>query len=443
MPPSSASAPTSVRSEELCAAVAEMLHQWCGIIVPPYRYPLIEGEVARLAAAGLGPADVVRLAEEDAAWREQLARTVSVPETYFFRHEGHFEVLRDIAERRAKAGVACRVLSAGCSTGEEVWSAAAVLAAAGLGRAGRASAVGWDLVAEHLTTALRGRYRAWSVRRGLHGYDGCVRPEGDEWVVASALRPLVSFRRVNLVRDVVPASSRFDVIFFRNVAIYWDRATVERVAASLIALLEPDGLLLVGPSDPLPVECCGLRQHIVFGARTYSSVGPRPASAPAAAASSLDDRRLRRTEALADVPRPVERRQATNLVRMASRARSNGRPASPPAPGVVDPPTESVQTAEESVVDAVRRLADQGRYDEAIDRLEGADDGSPAEVELWRGIVLLAMHRPGEAAEALRRTVFLEPEDAGRRRWLAAALEQSGRHEASLREVRNAEELER
>lgn len=405
-------------------AAARLLSQWLGIDVPQHRLPALATELAHLGrqsaqSAGRQSAQSARegggeeaalerlLARDESAW-DSLIDVMTIPETYFFRHFAHFALLHELARKRRAEGRPCRVLSAGCSSGEEVWSAAAVLASTPPAHANDA-VVGWDVNERRLSMAKRGRYRDWSMRAGVHGYEHCfVRADG-EWEVGSALRALVSFRRVNLVGPL-PGDRAFDVVLLRNVGIYWSAEIAERAALALAELVTRDGLFLVGPSDPsLPPS--GAWEHVIDrGARYY-----RRAGSPA-------------TPTL-DLSRPARGPQPPRA------PLSRAAPA-PPTPS----PRETRPAPARDVLDDVRALADAGRSLEALALLDSLCDTS-ARARLWRGILMLDLDRPDDAVQVLRQCVFLEPKEVSFRRWLAHAYEAAGRATDAARESRNAEEL--
>lgn len=185
------------------ANAAAALREWCGIVVPANRWTLLDREL-RAASGGEGPeAQLQPFLSGEPVARARLARTVATPETSLFRHPAHFRILAAVSQRLRTAGRPCRVLSAGCSTGEEAWSAGAVVAAANGGMEGRV--VGWDLLDERGVLFL-GPCDPVAVpnARWIHEIvDGArlirarqpgdeARPHGARALVAAALDPLAT-----------------------------------------------------------------------------------------------------------------------------------------------------------------------------------------------------------------------------------------------------------
>jgi chemotaxis protein methyltransferase CheR len=210
----------------------------------------------RFGCASTG--ELLELIASDASALDGLLDELTVGETYFFREPEQFEAIRgialpDILERRG-AGHVVRGWSAGCASGEEAYSLAMVLAEEGLSE--RASVLGTDLSSAKLARARAGVYRAWSLRgTGAHAADPYLVPAGEQRRVVDRIRRLVSFRRLNLVADAVPSLEtgtwEMDLILCRNVMIYFDRATIELVAARLYEALAPGGWLFTAGSDPV------------------------------------------------------------------------------------------------------------------------------------------------------------------------------------------------
>lgn len=164
-------------------------------------------------------------------------------ETWFFRDDACFAALTGALAGRG----AVRVLSAGCSTGEEAWSIAIALEEAGVVGAVR----GVDVSPLAIERARSGRYGAASFRAEARDPRGrWLAPDGDAWVVDEALRARVAFGVANLVaRDGAGIDGPYDAILCRNVWIYLTDEARETLAARLARALAPGGVLFVGPAE--------------------------------------------------------------------------------------------------------------------------------------------------------------------------------------------------
>ncbi|NOZ11320.1 MAG: protein-glutamate O-methyltransferase CheR [Gammaproteobacteria bacterium] len=178
--------------------------------------------------------------------------------TSFFREPHHFEYLADILKRLKQSQQRrIRIWSAGCSTGEEPYTIAMVV------REVMGAAVGWDikilasdLDTKVLATAEQGIYDHKRVegisskrlsrwfRKGSGENVGKVR-------VARSLRDLVAFRQLNLMDNPWPMRGPFDIIFCRNVVIYFNKDTQRELFKRMDSMLSADGRLLVGHSESL------------------------------------------------------------------------------------------------------------------------------------------------------------------------------------------------
>lgn len=193
----------------------------------------------------------------------QLANCISTNKTDFFREPHHFDFLREqvlpeLRERCARGGARrLRVWSAGCSSGEEPYSIAITLVDA-LG-----TSAGWDIKilasdidTEVLHRAEQGIYDFDRVRDlpeallKAHFLNGKGQSEGMVQV-RDQLKGLIKFRRINFIDPNWEIRTQFDVIFCRNVIIYFDRDTQRLLFERLVRYLTPTGYLIVGHSENL------------------------------------------------------------------------------------------------------------------------------------------------------------------------------------------------
>lgn len=174
-------------------------------------------------------------------------------ETYFFREPKHFDFLEGLLRARNASGTPFRVWSAASSSGEEAYSVAMVLGDI-LGQSPW-EVVGTDISTQVLAKAQRGLYpmeRAEGIpQRLLKKF--CLKGMGEHdgyLLVDPVLRQRVSFQQSNLLSPR-QGLGKFDVIFLRNVMIYFDNDTKRRVIANLLPFLKPDGHFIVGHSETL------------------------------------------------------------------------------------------------------------------------------------------------------------------------------------------------
>jgi chemotaxis protein methyltransferase WspC len=405
--------------------VVSLIRDWTGIIVREHHFPLIESELISLGKDGgiRHGADLVL--RGDVRAREHMVSVITNPETYLFRHFGHFDALSEFARKRVVDGKPCRVLSAGCSSGEEAWSAAAVLGSVYL-LLGRLdfSVTGWDIDHLRLGRAVEALFGSWAMRDGLHGYDAFFEKKEHRRKIRDKLRPFVRFEAANLVSEELPSKSTFDVIFFRNVAIYWSRPVALRVLNSLANLLSEDGMLFVGPSDPLGLDSqlwsCDMNSSVPI------------------------IRRATRAREVAETVRPHPRREPERRRQRSDRAKAAVAHVRKKEPRPVERPRQQVPdaTTPKPWLETVKELANTGKYEEALSILREQKTRLAPPERLWEGILLLNMGCEQEAVRVFRQCVYFEPNDPVYRRWLAAALDALGQNIDAAREYRNASQLE-
>lgn len=212
--------------------------------------------------------DVASLIAELRAGREALAEAVTeamtIHESSFFRDRALFDALRDTVLPRLLAARAdekrLRIWSAAVAAGQEAYSIAILLTELGLARAGWSiELIATDLSSEAITRAQAGCYSAYEIERGLDAHAmRYFRRDRDEWLVDAGLRRMITFRRFNLL-DSFGWLDDLDIVFCRNVLMYFDRATRLDVLARTAETMAPDGVLVLGdnetPESRLFSEC--------------------------------------------------------------------------------------------------------------------------------------------------------------------------------------------
>jgi chemotaxis protein methyltransferase CheR len=236
--------------------VRRWLRGVAGIALSDQKKQLVVGRLGRrLAERGCSNyADYLRMLEHggDAQERQLAIDLLTTNETSFFREPRHFDQLRQFVRRHAR-GRNLRAWSAASSSGEEAYTIAMVLAEE-LGEAP------WEILASDLSLrvlerARDGLYpleRAQSIPRELlQRY--CLKGTGPyegQLLVHRSLRNRVSFEQINLMQTL-PDVGSFDVIFLRNVLIYFEADTKREVVTRLARQLVPGGLFFIGHSETL------------------------------------------------------------------------------------------------------------------------------------------------------------------------------------------------
>ena len=202
--------------------------------------------------------DMSSLIVELRAGREALAEAVTeamtVNESSFFRDPALFAALCDTVLPRLIAARAAskrlRIWSAAAACGQEAYSIAILLTEMGLAREGWSiELIATDLSSEAVLRAEAGCYSAYEIERGLDAHAmRYFRRDRDEWLVDASLRRMITFRRFNLL-DSFGWLDDLDMVFCRNVLMYFDRATRLNVLTRIAETMAPDGLLVLGENE--------------------------------------------------------------------------------------------------------------------------------------------------------------------------------------------------
>lgn len=241
-------------------AISEIAYKEAGIVLPQGKAMLVYSRLAPLVrdsgCATFG-AYVLRI-REDAAERTRAICALTTNHTFFYREAHHFEHFRDEVRpglvNRLQHGGKVRMWSAGCSSGEETWSLGMTLLGpdrqTGLAIARQdVRILASDIATHALNKAMAARYRAEDIKPIPENLrNNWAMTQGEEAQIAPELRALARFRTLNLLGEW-PMQVRFDVIFCRNVMIYFDNPTKERLVARFAGMLAPQGTLYVGHSE--------------------------------------------------------------------------------------------------------------------------------------------------------------------------------------------------
>ncbi len=263
-PAAAGAAPLATVSDRDFSRFQALINREAGIWLAPVKKALLVGRLAkRLRELGLADYGAYyAVVEADEAERVRMLDCICTNETHFFREPRHFEFLADrvFPQWRAEADAGARprrlrVWSAACSTGEEPYSLAMSLLTA--------FPAGWDLeiLATDLSTRVldRARNGVWSLDKAKEIPDAylkafMLRGFGSQEGLMKAgpeLHGLVRFARLNLNGDGWPALGQFDLVFCRNVLIYFDRVTKLRVVDRLLDRLASAGYLFLGHAESL------------------------------------------------------------------------------------------------------------------------------------------------------------------------------------------------
>jgi chemotaxis protein methyltransferase CheR len=238
--------------------IAKLLKERSGLVITPDKGYLLESRLMPLARSR-GLATLSDIVGKMRAHDEQLVRDVTeamtTNESFFFRDEKPFSQFREtilpqiLAARGTKKSI--RIWSAACSSGQEAYSLAMILKEEQAKLAGwHIEIVGTDLSVEMLEKAKAGLYSQFEVQRGLaiQLLIKYFKKKDESWQIDPGLRSMVQFREWNLLRDLKPLG-QFDIVFCRNVLIYFDQPTKTQVLEAIARQMPADGLLFLGGAE--------------------------------------------------------------------------------------------------------------------------------------------------------------------------------------------------
>jgi chemotaxis protein methyltransferase CheR len=237
---------------EILAGISRRLAQHAGLELPAW---VVEARAAaRMAVLGIAPSAYVELigTMRGAAELDELIEAVRVGESRLFRHRSQIQALIDVVvpALRAKARRAVRVWSAGCAAGEEPYTLAAIFAHALPGVT--VTIVGSDVSADALEVAGRARFPASAWNDIPDDFRDAFTRDDEGVGVAPEIAALVRFERANLAAQLERAPvAGCDVVWCRNVLIYFTPVARKLVIDRLVAALSPGGYLFVGYSESL------------------------------------------------------------------------------------------------------------------------------------------------------------------------------------------------
>ncbi len=198
---------------------------------------------------------------------KKIINAITTNETLFFRDASPFELLKhkilpDLIDARTgnggrPGGPHLKIWSSACSTGQEIYSIAIIIKEL-MGSTGsqKISLMGTDLSDAAIAQASAGTYNKFEIERGLpqEKLQRYFTPAGGNWKIKDEIRAMASFRRMNLMQPFT-GLGKFDIIFCRNVAIYFTLPDRKKLFNKIADVLEPDGYLLIGSTESLTGVC--------------------------------------------------------------------------------------------------------------------------------------------------------------------------------------------
>ena len=346
----------------------------------------------------------------------QLIELVVVPESWLFRDPQAFYATVELVQERWARGRATRILSIPCAGGEEPYSMAMALRDGGVPKQAF-SIDAYDLSPGCIERAQAGIYG----RNAFRAQDVAFRERyfthvaDDAYRIIDSLREQVTFRQGNLLQfDTATYSRHYDVIFCRNLLIYFDKPTTRAAIANLSTLLADDGMLLAGYAE-VPSFCQNGFAPLQFRQAFALKKDSTPPAAIIPVAALPPARALR---SVPPTPRPAPLR-----------------PPSAPAPEAARPRPVPVQAAaaQTDLLAEARLLADRGQLREAGEKCHAhlAKVPEAAEAYFMLGIINELAGKMDLADDYWRRCIYLQPDHYEALCHLALLAERNGNHTAA------------
>lgn len=398
--------------------IAELVEATSGFVIGDQSIDALERFVGQRVRRG-GFADLERYVDylrrhpDSEEWRHLLSK-ITIKESYLFRANAQFEALADtilfeIADRNPDRQL--RVWCAGCARGEEAATLAIVLADHRVAGSWRWRVFATDVDETALADARKGVYGRRAVERvPAATLDRHFIQRGDQFELAPELRRRIEYRRLNLVeRPLDLGDEPFDVIFLRNVLIYFRPELQRRVVEMIEGALAEHGVLFLGPSESLLHLGTKLYAEDLGGCFCYRRRPSIEGAGP--------------TPAIAETPvKPT--RPATEEV------------ALPGDSDHLEDDAPRFETRLESMVEALEK--GENRRAAAGLAVLRHDFPERAAARVLEGVALERCGDPEQATLAYRAALYLAPEMDEVRFLLARALEGQGRSQAAAREYRTA-----
>lgn len=404
-------------SSEAAARLLARLEVRAGLVFPAPRTAdvvQVAEEVARVAGM---PVDALGIdGSDEGAWRALVER-LTIGETYFLRDVAPIEhALAALAPIWRASSDPIRIWCAGCSSGEEAYSVAMLLADTPF--ESRVSVLGTDVSGAAIERARAGTYRDWSLR-GARAADArrWLEPAGDRLKVVPRIAGRVRFETLNLVEDPYPTGC--ELVLCRNVLLYFSRGAAARVLERFGEAIPEHGLVVCAATDPVPDRIAGLE---------------RVSEAPSVV--------LRRAVAHPAVAQPAVAQPAPLAPRPEILPRAEGSPPEvrvPVRPPDVSPPPAGAPGPLLADAEEARARLERGDLVGARRMVEGllARDLLDPAVHHVAALIALAEGATVLAEQSLQRALYVDP-DAPAPRWLRAVLlARRGRRRAAGADLRH------
>lgn len=436
----------------------DLIAERAGIYFEPGKQDLLRTNILqRMEDCGLSSfADYFQLLSSPAGTKEfdHLLNLIIIPETYFFRDQAQFKALQhsiipEVLKNKSDSGSSLRIWSAGCSTGEEPYTIALIVAA---GMAGMnypsVQILATDVSNAALEEARRGVYGARSVRDVPKEYLNLyfTKKKG-KYFLDESIKKMVEFSYFNLVTEPYPLleMSGWDIIFCRNVTIYFQHESTKKVIHNFYQSLRTGGYLFAGYSESLRYLSDEFTTVQVGGTFVYKKEPRDKRPRKKARRTWRTGRRQRipssgRSRRLKALPE----RKADEIQQICTRAKElleMGKPE--PAGDLLAPHVEKATAPENVLLLQAEIFLNQGNLEKAVELCQRIISCEPLSVAGYYllGVVYRTWEKEREAIKEFRRVLYLKPEHALARFNLGDLYSQVGQLEEARLEYANVVRL--
>jgi len=408
------------------------------------------------------PAQLLQKIKQDPLCPERimLVGKITIDESYFFRDDLQIEFLKNrilpelIEKKRQLGEKSLRIWSAGCSTGQEIYTITILLHQLLPDYASwNLHLIGTDINHQSLSRAMSGEYNAWNIRTDSKFIDesGYFKPIAESrYRLMPEIKENVKFSYLNLAENSFPSimdgTCALDVILCRNVFIYFDQTTIQKTCRRFSEALHSDGILMLSVADPMQLECADLRLKQVddvffFEKQTEFEV---PVKEKATAwrntplgAVKFAPNTITNTSAIADNIKPRLEECKREIIQQLSAANWQG------ALNLVRQYTEHYADDGELYQFKAKCLVNLGQIFEAKVACEKSihHDSVEPHTYLLYGLILIQLGFVDEAEKAFRQTVFLNNSFMEAHYQLGQLLLKKGQKAMAMKSIQNALDL--
>ncbi|MED4572073.1 CheR family methyltransferase [Brevibacillus agri] len=245
-----------IRDNDMCLNdLAQMIYDFCGLNYLGNLSSLASKVSKRLSVLNMSYWEYTEFLKRNQQEWNNLVELITNNETYFFREESQLNELRDAVLPQLRNKECIWIWSAACSTGEEPYSLAMTIAESGIVPLESVRIIATDINKKVLQIARRGWYHKNSLcfrRTPKEMLDKYFIPQDEGFHIKSFIKDRVEFRYANLLDDEdMAAVEKVDIIFCRNVLIYFDSVTTRRVVAKFYDRLNSGGFLFLGHAETI------------------------------------------------------------------------------------------------------------------------------------------------------------------------------------------------